>query len=239
MKRGLVVSAVVWFAVLVGLMLYPISTRTLRMAELAGLVFFWAVLLLLIWKIRPARLAWMLVTAMAAWFLLWPSSPPANQDRLRTLYLERLQAYINTPYVWGGEGILGIDCSGVVRKALVEALFIQGVRELNPASFRAACRLWWNDSTAAEMGKTSAGQTIFVREFRDVREAKPGEILPGDLAVTSSGIHVLAYLGDGRWINADPGAEKVCAIESSVSGPSWLDVPMKIVRWKWLAKGAE
>ncbi|MFO1522592.1 MAG: hypothetical protein U1G05_11240 [Kiritimatiellia bacterium] len=30
-------------------------------------------------------------------------------------------------------------------------------------------------------------------------------LLPGDLAFTRSGAHVLVYFGDGKWIQADPG----------------------------------
>ena len=32
---------------------------------------------------------------------------------------------------------------------------------------------------------------------------------PGDLAVTEDGVHVMAFLGDQRWIEADPDAKRV------------------------------
>jgi hypothetical protein len=57
---------------------------------------------------------------------------------------------------------------------------------------------------------------------------------PGDLAVTDSGIHVLAYLGDQTWIEADPGVEKVILAKSPSQDNAWLSSPVKIVRWKLL-----
>jgi hypothetical protein len=55
----------------------------------------------------------------------------------------------------------------------------------------------------------------------------------GDLAVAAHGLHILAYLGDGRWIQADPNAGKVI-IEAVPSKNSWMQGPVKIVRWRVL-----
>ena len=59
-------------------------------------------------------------------------------------------------------------------------------------------------------------------------------MLPGDLAITKSGIHILAFLGGGRWIDADPSASKVRI--STLASPDnvWLDSPMLIARWNCL-----
>jgi hypothetical protein len=55
----------------------------------------------------------------------------------------------------------------------------------------------------------------------------------GDLAVTADGIHVMAYLGSSRWVEADPFARKVIELVSSTDNP-WFRTPVVFVRWKWL-----
>lgn len=222
-------------AVFAGLAWYPISTAGLRVAEAGLLLLLWITLPALVWRWRGALLAWIVLTAGALAFLLWPGPVRAEPGHLRSLYQARLNAYLDAPYVWGGENASGIDCSGLVRKALIEALFLKGIARLDPAAVRVALWLWFHDTTARELGRAQSGQTVPVARLADLKRAG-AEILPGDLAVTDSGIHVLAYLGDGRWINADPGAGKVCIINISEPGHSWLDVPMNVVRWQWLVE---
>jgi hypothetical protein len=55
---------------------------------------------------------------------------------------------------------------------------------------------------------------------------------PGDLAVTTSGSHVLAYLDDNRWIEADPDIMRVHIVDldkSQIAGQEVL-----LVAWRWL-----
>lgn len=56
-------------------------------------------------------------------------------------------------------------------------------------------------------------------------------MLPGDLAVTLSGIHVMAYLGDNTWIGADPGEGRVTQFTVPDKKNSYFATPMRIVRW--------
>ena len=37
--------------------------------------------------------------------------------------------------------------------------------------------------------------------------------MPGDIAVTASGVHVLACLGASEWIEADPNLKKVLIVQ--------------------------
>ncbi len=50
--------------------------------------------------------------------------------------------YQGVRYVWGGEGLLGIDCSGLVRKGLVWSQLNLGIRTLNGKPIRDAIGLW-------------------------------------------------------------------------------------------------
>jgi hypothetical protein len=59
------------------------------------------------------------------------------------------------------------------------------------------------------------------------------KVLQGDMAVTNGGAHILAYLGDRKWIQADPSANKVI-VESIPSNNGWFKRRVNIVRWKWM-----
>ena len=61
-------------------------------------------------------------------------------------------------------------------------------------------------------------------------------LAPGDLAVTRSGIHILAYAGGQTWIEADPGVNRVISISAPANENGWFESPMRIVRWRVLAQ---
>ena len=63
-----------------------------------------------------------------------------------------------------------------------------------------------------------------------VRVINTGVLLPGDLAVVGNGAHVMAYLGDNQWIEADPGKRLVIKLHVSDKNP-WLDSKPLVVRW--------
>jgi hypothetical protein len=80
---------------------------------------------------------------------------------------------------------------------------------------------------ALSMADLSAVQSAFGGTI-----AQPGRsVLPGDLAVTRSGVHIMAYLGNKRWIEADPAAGSVITITAPSANNSWFHTPMNIVRW--------
>ena len=60
-------------------------------------------------------------------------------------------------------------------------------------------------------------------------------VMPGDLAVTASGDHVMAYLGDKTWIAADPVEGKVTKFVIPEQKNVYFSTPMRIVRWKVLS----
>src|SRR5690606_26471369 len=96
--------------------------------------------------------------------------------------------------------------------------------------------LWWNDCTASVMGE--GGELTKVHaEARSVNEANAAALLPGDLAVTTNGVHVLAYVGDGRWIEADPGVGRVITLPVPEPRNAWFNTPVRIVRWRVLEGG--
>jgi len=43
----------------------------------------------------------------------------------------------------------------------------------------------------------------------------------------------MAYLGNRRWIEADPDAHKVIEVVLPTDNP-WFKTPVVFVRWKWI-----
>jgi hypothetical protein len=58
---------------------------------------------------------------------------------------------------------------------------------------------------------------VILRKSKSINALDHEKIMPGDLAVTQNGVHVLAYLGERSWIEADPACKKVI-IENVPSG---------------------
>ena len=61
------------------------------------------------------------------------------------------------------------------------------------------------------------------------------QLLPGDLAVTRGGAHVMAYLGDHLWIEADPVVGRVITVTAPSHDNPWFYADMRIMRWRSLA----
>jgi hypothetical protein len=101
------------------------------------------------------------LTVLAIAFLAFPSRN-YDHDKLRQSYADHLRSYEGTRYVWGGENILGVDCSGLVRTALIKASFQQGIVTANPGLVRFSLSLWWHDSTAKALGEEYRNQTEHV-----------------------------------------------------------------------------
>ncbi len=161
-----------------------------------------------------------------------------DAGRLRERYVKELRSYEGCRYVWGGENSLGIDCSGLVRKALLAANVKEGLATFNPGLLRKALWLWWNDCVARELGEGYRGKTQALYEAKSINALEQGKLMPGDLAVTKDGVHVLACLGAGEWIEADPGAMKVISVKIPAPDNAWFEMPVKIVRWTQLESPA-
>lgn len=170
---------------------------------------------------------------------LWPL-PRTDGTRLRIHYQEALLSYRGTPYVWGGENKRGLDCSGLIRRAMLDALLRTGWEIKNPALWREASLLWWNDCSANEMKRGYRGRIHPLFHAQDLNSLSTGEqqkLQMGDLAVTASGLHVLALVQPGVWIQADPnltnGGDKV-VLTPAPSNNSWFSQRVVICRWKGL-----
>ena len=225
-------ALVVSLIVMLGVALVPISTGFTRMVGLTTIAVATLLTGILAWRsvaLRSFHGALVLATALLC---LGPGRPFIPES-LRAQYLSSLLAYEGSAYVWGGETRLGIDCSGLVRKGLINASIHQGIRTLNPRLLRLAFDLWWHDATAKALGEGYRGLTKSIAQVPRLAGGLPVGLMLGDLAVTSDGVHVLVYLGDSRWLEADPYLGHVVLLRSTARNP-WLTVPVRLVRWRAL-----
>lgn len=227
-----------WLMVLsifVGVWLFPISTKYTRASGIVLFVYVWFGLLALVWKNRVLRFTGIAITALTVIFLLLPARRRHDEAELRSGYVAGLQRYEGAHYFWGGESPRGIDCSGLIRRGLIDALFLRGVRTLDSGLVRHSLWLWWNDCTARELG-AGHGMTAPLLETPSINALDPANISPGDIAVTADGLHIMAYLGDNRWIEADPDQQRVLIVIAPSKDNGWFRQPMKIVRWNVLQR---
>jgi hypothetical protein len=232
--RGKVATWLALSGLVIALFLLPIQTNLGRYLSVGGLVGLWVAGLRLLWRRPRWRLAFFVPPAIALGLLFSPRVPP-DSERLRAAYVRALRRYEGTPYLWGGESRLGADCSGLVRRAMMDALIAEGFRRGDLADFRSAAALWWYDASAFAMGQQHQYRTLLVFEADNLNELSDPRLQPGDLAVVMDGKHVLAYLGGNQWIDADPQKGKT-VIETVPSSVVWFTLNARIVRWRKLAE---
>lgn len=214
---------------LVGAHLYPIRSTLIRAAILLLYVGLWLGALLLFRK-RVARIAFIGVAALAIALFALPGRA-SDPNALRQEYVRSLRGYEGVAYVWGGEGHLGIDCSGLMRAGLVDAEVKRGLTTFNPGVLRSAVSLWWHDEGATAMKDEYRHLTHKLFDAPDLNTLDYARIQSGDMAVLGGGAHVIAYIGDQTWIEADPGEQRVVQIKAP-SKNTWLHQHAALVRWR-------
>ncbi|HKW29187.1 MAG TPA: NlpC/P60 family protein [Verrucomicrobiae bacterium] len=212
------------------LFLYPINDRPLRIGLILSLLGLWIGCLYLGWHQRPVRFGLLLCSVITAGFLTGPGRN-YEIEKLRNTYVASLRSFEGTRYIWGGENKQGIDCSGLVRAGLIKASGEQGLETLNPGLVRYSLSLWWHDSTAKALGEEYRHQTKHVLKAASINSLDQDKVLPGDIAVTANGVHVLACLGNSEWIEADPLLGKVIVVKLPSAKNPWFNEPVNVLRW--------
>lgn len=232
-RRILIGFWVVMWIVTPALILFPIGSKPIRAAILFSLGAIWLGALTLFWRLRSVRLICSVIIAVALLLIGLPGRE-TNQEDLRRECVLSLRSYEGTPYVWGGENSFGIDCSGLVRRGLIEANLKVGLRGMNSSNLREALSLWWFDCSARAMRDRYRDKTEPLENARRINDLNPSDLRPADFAVTADGLHMLAYLGDSTWIEADPNKMKVIVVRVPARDNGWFEVPVVIMRWKQL-----
>jgi hypothetical protein len=223
-----------WLAALVlfiGVALFPVSNSATRAGGVALIFVFWFGLIGLSWRRRAVRFSLIGITFLSAGFLALPAHHLPDPRLLRRDYVDGLNRYDDVTYYWGGESPKGIDCSGLIRRGLIDSLFCRGIRSLDPGLVRCAISLWWHDTTASELGQQHKELTVHRFDASSVNAVDQRQVLPGDLAVVGNGIHIMAYLGSNVWIEADPDVGRVIRVTTPSPDNHWFQTPTKIVRW--------
>ncbi len=214
---------------------YPVAYQTTRVLLILGLLGVWAGALLIWWRKKLVSLPLMLTALLIIGLVSLPGRP-VQTDILARDYCSALTRFTGVRYIWGGEGLLGIDCSGLVRQGMIWGELHYGIRMLNGRVIRQALALWWHDCSAKAMRDGDRGITSECFRAQSIAKLDESKLKLGDLAVTADGVHVLAWLENHRWIEADPVIGKVVEISTPTDSP-WFDVPIVIVRWNCLDPG--
>lgn len=220
--------------VLALIILNPINSRLTRLAMIAALLVMWVGL---VWICKSKKARW--IAGALPCLALIPFVLPGRAldiSQLRTDYLASLRSTDGAIYLWGAESGRAIDCSGLPRLALRRAYLAQGLGSLNGAASRAFLDQWWHDASAKALGEGYRGSTVTLKTKGKIESMSYAELQPGDLAVTSSGAHILVYLGGEEWIQADPGVGHVAIYNGRKDKNSWFRNPVTTHRWAVFAR---
>ncbi len=223
-----------WFWLLTAFgLICPVNVIFSRLALIIGVFGVWSGGLFLFWRRPTVRFPLLMLGTCWVAFLILPGYDLAPR-LLREEYVSQLLRYEKTWFLWGGENVIGIDCSGLVRRGLIHADLKTGILTANPRPVRQALSLWWFDRSARALAEGYRGDTRVLFSEQSINALNHARLLPGDLAVTSDGIHVLAYIGGQRWIEADPDEMKAITVSAPAMAFRWFNVPVDIVRWRQL-----
>ena len=229
-RQTLGLRLIVWGGAAAAFLIWrPEHDGILRYGMVAAAAVMWAGLLVICWRPWPRRAAPLALLPIAAIPFLLPAKE-LDRDALRKSYVAGMRGFEGCSYVWGGESARGIDCSGLPRRALRDALRIQALHG-NGTAARLWLEQWWFDTSARAL---KAGYRDFTRPTGVegwLQELDFESIEAGDLAVTDDGRHVLIYLGEGEWTQADPGPGRVLTARPHRDDNPWFASRVSIHRW--------
>ena len=210
--------------------LNPVNSGLWRLLTLVAIIGITLSLLLLTWKWPVPRTIVLLLIGVSITPLGLPTRP-VDAIALRNQYIKQIKQLSDTRYHWGGEAAHGIDCSGLPRLALQQAMIHQGLKTLNGGLIRRAVSHWWFDAAADALANGYHNYAVPLNLEGDIHTMGYSRLEPGDFAVTADGVHLLVYLGDEEWIQADPGLGKVVILNGRTDPNQWFHRLVTLHRW--------
>jgi len=232
-QRVGIILGLVSVLAMVPMLANPVNNLISRLGFLGVMGGVWLGMLACLWKWKAARVVLILLPLSAAAVLALPGKR-MNPGGLREDYVVRMKGYEGTRYYWGGENSRGIDCSGLPRRALRDALWKQGWEQADGELLRMAIGQWWFDSSARALAEGYRGNTRALGGKGTVRNLDLTGLRSGDLAITADGVHVMIYVGEGKWIQAEPSMGMVVTLDGKKGASDWFDVPVTTHRWQVL-----
>lgn len=177
--------------------------------------------------------AFFILALFVTWSIL--GKKPPNVRALEQMYVKQLLYYRGTPHQWAGETNGGIDCSGLARAALWQAMLKVGVKEANSSLLGPQLwKFWWRDLSAGDMLKGRYGYTRVIGVADRLAGHDTSALSEGDMAIVGRGTHVLIYCGEDQWIGANPQDGRVVLNKATARSkrPYFLQ-PVTFVRW-WI-----
>lgn len=212
----------------------PVSSSLFKLMMLAGLVLVFAGLVIAFWSVPKIRWTIIAIPLLIGGWLALPIGAETDRQLLQDTYVSELATYEGVGYYWGGENRRGIDCSGLPREAMRQALWKRSLKTGNPRLTRQMLHLWAFDRSALAMGDEHAGETRLIATADRIIGMDHSQIQPGDLAIVGNGIHAMCYLGDQMWIEADPAADEVIVVDARDTDNHWFKIGARFVRWSIL-----
>lgn len=210
--------------------LNPVNATIYRLGLIASGCGVWFGVLVLFWRYKGGRIFWFVLPFLLALPFGLPARP-IDQGELRGTYVKHMQGFEGSVYHWGGESARGIDCSGLPRRAFRDALLQYGFTHADGGAFRMWFEQWWFDTSAEALSQGYRGFTISLNHGGLIQEMSYEGLVPGDIAVTDSGVHALVYVGRGQWIQADPGIGSVVILDGRNDDNPWFTQPVTMHRW--------
>lgn len=233
-RRLILIFTLGAFTGIIAIPLNPVNSKILNLGFLSCVAGAWIGFTILSWKQKLWRKALLILPLLAGIPFVLPSGA-IDRDELRKDYVRRMAEFEGAEYHWGGESSRGIDCSGLPRRAFRDSLLAYSIRHYNGGAFRSYVEHWWFDASAKALGEGYRAYTRPIGTSGTIHEMDYRDLAPGDLAVTTGGVHVLAYMGEGRWIQADPGIGAVATLDGRADENSWFLKPVSTHQWRLLA----
>lgn len=231
LRRLLILLTLLSLTVVLVVPLNPVASRFQQFVQLGAAAAAWLGLLLLAWRRKGLRISLMALPLLLAVLGLALPARRLDAAELRAEYVAGLRKFESVPYFWGGESPQGIDCSGLPRRALRNALLSSALHHADAGALRLFAGQWFRDTSALAMSEGYRGFTRPLGIRGRIATMDYSQLQPGDLAVTEGGAHVIVFLGGELWIQADPGLGHVATLNGRQDHNSWFQHPVTLHRW--------